>query len=297
MATLTEKPISLAEARRLAGEYDTVLLRATREADLETPIGAFLALDDGTPAYLLESVEGGERLGPLLLPGHPAAPPARSTRRQGHRAVASGGRRARDRADGRGDSGHRSSRGAATLHAATPRGAAPGPAALQWRSRWDVAYDAINAFEPTVPLPASDPVRSPLAAFLETDLVIVFDHLAHTLSAIAALHSDAPDFDARYQIAERAVPRGAGADIAGAAPTVSGHVPIKWQLPAAEQNLGRDAYIAASSRPRPHIAGDIIQVVLGRRQSSSAAGQIEGLDLYRALRRVAQPVPLLRSYA
>ena len=43
--------------------YDTVLLRATRDADLETPIGAFLALDDGTPAYLLESVEGGERLG------------------------------------------------------------------------------------------------------------------------------------------------------------------------------------------------------------------------------------------
>ena len=63
MATLTEEPISLAEAKRLAGEYDTVLLRATRDADLETPIGAFLALDDGTPAYLLESVEGGERLG------------------------------------------------------------------------------------------------------------------------------------------------------------------------------------------------------------------------------------------
>ena len=40
------------------------LLRATRSADLETPIGAFLRLDDGTtPAYLLESVEGGERLG------------------------------------------------------------------------------------------------------------------------------------------------------------------------------------------------------------------------------------------
>src|ERR1019366_101276 len=45
------------------GGADTVLLRATRDADLETPIGAFLRLDDGGPAYLLESVEGGERLG------------------------------------------------------------------------------------------------------------------------------------------------------------------------------------------------------------------------------------------
>src|SRR3954467_13511785 len=59
----TPVPISLGEAQRLAANADTILLRATRPADLETPIGAFLRLDDGGPAYLLESVEGGERLG------------------------------------------------------------------------------------------------------------------------------------------------------------------------------------------------------------------------------------------
>src|SRR5262252_7339343 len=59
----TADPISLAAAQRLAASADTILLRATRPADLETPIGAFLRLDDGNPAYLLESVEGGERLG------------------------------------------------------------------------------------------------------------------------------------------------------------------------------------------------------------------------------------------
>src|SRR5919112_1701177 len=60
----TTDPLSLGEAKRLAANADTLLLRATRPADLETPIGAFLRLDDGTtPAYLLESVEGGERLG------------------------------------------------------------------------------------------------------------------------------------------------------------------------------------------------------------------------------------------
>src|SRR5712691_13331104 len=60
----TTDPLSLIEAKRLAGNADTLLLRATRPADLETPIGAFLRLDDDvTPAYLLESVEGGERLG------------------------------------------------------------------------------------------------------------------------------------------------------------------------------------------------------------------------------------------
>src|SRR5204863_4278566 len=60
----TTDPLSLTQAKRLASNADTLLLRATRAADLETPIGAFLRLDDGTtPAYLLESVEGGERLG------------------------------------------------------------------------------------------------------------------------------------------------------------------------------------------------------------------------------------------
>src|SRR5512132_4560804 len=59
----TADPISLAQTRRLAPNTDTILLRATRPADLETPIGAFLRLDAGGPAYLLESVEGGERLG------------------------------------------------------------------------------------------------------------------------------------------------------------------------------------------------------------------------------------------
>ena len=59
----TADPISLAQAQRLAANADTILLRATRPADLETPIGAFLRLDDGGPAYLLELVEGGERLG------------------------------------------------------------------------------------------------------------------------------------------------------------------------------------------------------------------------------------------
>src|SRR3954447_1630275 len=60
----TSDPLSLTEAKRLSANADTILLRATRPADLETPIGAFLRLDDGsTPAYLLESVEGGERLG------------------------------------------------------------------------------------------------------------------------------------------------------------------------------------------------------------------------------------------
>jgi hypothetical protein len=77
----TADPISLSQAKRLAASADTIRLRATRPADLETPIGAFLRLDTGDPAYLLESVEGGRAPRSLLVPRRRAAPPARSTRR------------------------------------------------------------------------------------------------------------------------------------------------------------------------------------------------------------------------
>ncbi len=68
-----------------------------------------------------------------------------------------------------------------------------------------LAYDAISSFEPSVPLPDRDPVEVPIAAFIETDLVLVFDHLTHTLSAIASLHTETPDLEGRYRIAEAAI--------------------------------------------------------------------------------------------
>ena len=60
----TTDPLSLTEAKRLAANADTLLLRATRPADLETPDrGLPPPRRRHDPAYLLESVEGGERLG------------------------------------------------------------------------------------------------------------------------------------------------------------------------------------------------------------------------------------------
>src|SRR4029078_13606475 len=56
----TTDPLSLTEAKRLAANADTLLLRATRPADLETPIGALLRVDDGpTPDYALGASPGG----------------------------------------------------------------------------------------------------------------------------------------------------------------------------------------------------------------------------------------------
>ena len=304
----TSDPISLAQAQRIAANADTILLRATRPADLETPIGAFLRLDDGGPAYLLESVEGGERLGRYSFLG--VGPRrllevrdgvARVQTRPVTEPVYSPGLPI-ETLDG--------SDPLAAIRAFVPRRRVQpteGMPRFTGGAVGALAYDAVSAFETTVPLPERDPVGVPTAAFIETDLVLVFDHLTHTLSAIASLHTETPDFEARYRIAETAIfealertSRPSKAEMAGSAArpgdtTAAGSRPVD----AIETSLGRDEYIHAVEVAKDAIAaGEAIQVVLARRQSfglptdPSTGAPLDGIGLYRALRRV-NPSPYL----
>ncbi|HJW20800.1 MAG TPA: anthranilate synthase component I family protein [Candidatus Limnocylindrales bacterium] len=314
---MTADPISLGQAKRLASSADTLLLRASRPADLDTPIGAFLRLDDGvTPAYLLESVEGGDRVGRYSFLGV-------------------GPRRLLEVRDGRGSiqtrpvgvERYEPDLPVATAEAADPLAAlrafvgrrrvepADGMPRFTGGAVGALAYDAVPIFEPSVPLPAHDPIGAPTAAFLETDLVIVVDHLTHELSAIASLQTDAPSLEARYRIAEADVfealertarptaaelgrnghgPTAGGATTAGGAPIVE-----RAPIGGPQTSLGRDEYVRAVEVAKGAIAsGEAIQVVLARRQSfdlptdPTTGRPLDGIGLYRALRRV-NPSPYL----
>jgi anthranilate synthase component I len=301
----TADPISLAQAKRHAANADTILLRATRPADLETPIGAFLRLDDGGPAYLLESVEGGERLGRYSFLGvgprrllevrdgqariqtRPVTVPTYAPDLPIH--TADGG----DPLD--------------AIRAFVPRRSVQpteGMPRFTGGAVGALAYDATSMFEPSVPLPEHDPVGVPTAAFIETDLVLVFDHLTHTLSAIASLHTEPADLEGRYKIAEAAIfealertsrpsaaeLRGPNARSSAVAATLAGPI---------DTSLGREEYIHAVEVAKDAIAsGEAIQVVLARRQSfdlpldPATGAALDGIGLYRSLRRV-NPSPYL----
>ena len=302
----TADPISLTQTKRLSANADTILLRATRSADLETPIGAFLRLDDGGPAYLLESVEGGERLGRYSFLGV-------------------GPRRLLEVRDGLARIQTRPVTEpvyAPDLPIETVEAADPLDAIRAFIPRRRVhptedmprftggavgalAYDAVSAFEPKVPRPERDPVGVPMAAFIETDLVLVFDHLTHTLSAIASLHTETRDLEGRYRIAETAIfealertSRPSASELAGIRrSTVDGGAPSLGR--PVETSLGRDAYIHAVRVAKNAIAaGEAIQVVLARRQSfdlptdPATGAALDGIGLYRSLRRV-NPSPYL----
>ncbi|HET7828327.1 MAG TPA: anthranilate synthase component I family protein [Candidatus Limnocylindrales bacterium] len=302
-------PLSLTETKRLAGTADTILLRATRTADLETPIGAFLRLDDGvTPAYLLESVEGGERLGRYSFLG---IGPRRLLQVRGGTAYTT--------TRPVGVESYAPDLPVTETEAADPLEAlrtfvprrrvlpTEGMPRFTGGAVGALAYDAISSFEPSVPLPDRDPVGVPLASWIETDLVIVFDHLTHQLSAIASLHTEAADLEGRYRIAERAIfealertARPSQAEMTGAfgRSTSDDGAAGAARVDQVETSLGRDEYIRAVEKAKDAIAaGEAIQVVLARRQSfdlprDADGTTLDGIGLYRALRRV-NPSPYL----
>ena len=138
--------------------------------------------------------------------------------------------------------------------------------------------------------------------------MLVFDHLTHTLSAIASLHTETADLEGRYRIAEAAIfealertSRPSAAELPG--PSGRGAArprPPPCQLAGPiDTSLGREEYIHAVEVAKDAIAsGEAIQVVLARRQSFDLpldAGDrraLDGIGLYRALRRV-NPSPYL----
>jgi anthranilate synthase component I len=302
----TTDPLSLMEAKRLAPNADTILLRATRPADLETPIGAFLRLDDGNPAYLLESVEGGERLGRYSFLG--VGPRRLLEVRDGVSRTQTRPVTVRDYAPDLPVEVAEAPDPLEAIRRFVPRRRVQpteGMPRFTGGAVGALSYDAVSTFEPSVPLPEHNPVGAPTAAFIETDLVLVFDHLTHTLSAIASLHTEAADFEGRYRIAENAIfealertARPSAAEMGVAAPRGAA---AATSVPEdrIETSLGRDEYVRAVEVAKDAIAaGEAIQVVLARRQTfdlpsnPATNAPLTGIDLYRSLRRV-NPSPYL----
>jgi len=304
-------PLSLHEVNKLAVSADTVLLTATRNADLDTPIGAFMRFDDGGPAFLLESVEGGERLGRYSFMG--VGPRRLLTVRDGQATI---------QTRPVGVTEFRPDLPTETLPATDPlaalRGFLPkrrilpgeGIPRFPGGAVGALAYDAVSCFEPTVPLPARDPIGVPIAAFQETDLVLVFDHLTHTLSAVASLHTETPGLEGRYRIAERAIfealdrtSRPTESELAsltgrrGRPDSSEGATDVTQTLTEIEVSLERGQYEAAVRSAKEAIAaGEAIQIVLARRQTFErpvVGGEpLDAVALYRALRRI-NPSPYL----
>ncbi|MDQ7842764.1 MAG: anthranilate synthase component I [Armatimonadota bacterium] len=245
-------------------------------ADLETPISVFLKVRDQGHAFLLESVEGGERIGRYSFIG---AGPTLLVISQGEQVeLRQGGRVDRKTADVLEVVREILSRHRLVADPGLPRfsGGAVGY----------FGYDLVRSWE-RLPHRPPDDLALPTCYLAVTDTVVIFDHVRHTMKIVAnALVDD--DGGAAYRAAVEKVQR---LYERLRAPLIPPQGAGRVQ-PVMDTDMPVAGFLSAVERAKEYIrAGDVFQVVLSRRFSMGLEG-VDGLEIYRALRTV-NPSPYM----
>jgi anthranilate synthase component I len=286
-STTTCRP-SLDEVRALAADHDLVPVVTELLADCDTPVSAFLRLGVAPGSFLLESVEGGERLARYSFLGRD---PFCTITLDGGVAsvVAADGTRSRQPYSDplvpveRAVSQYR----VAPLPGATPpfRGGAIG----------FLSYEAATRFE-RIPVAPRDPLGLPEGWFALVDTLIAFDHVTHRM--VLLTHARTPtgcDVEKAYG---EAVGR-----LEELRELLRQPLPPPAPLVTTEDAAGtdeggehsatfsREDFMRAVERCKEYIlAGDIFQVQVSRRFAVPLRAQ--PFDVYRALRSI-NPSPYM----
>jgi anthranilate synthase component I len=237
-------------------------------ADLDTPVSAYLKLGPFRPRFLLESVEGGERLARYSFIGFGDCLEVRLDAA----GLTVGGvhsPRPRSKAEFLD-----ALRGALKL-APRPMPEVPGVPLLGGLVGY-TAYDAVRYFE-RLPGRSLDDTVAPHAHYVAPKSLLVFDHLTRT---VALLHDGS---DAERQSLRREVVKA----LRGAVPAVL----APGRLALATPSLAQDAHAARVQRAQQYIAsGDVYQLVLASRFEGHH--ELTPFEVYRAL-RLLNPSPYM----
>lgn len=291
-AGLSAPPLSPSrdEFRLLAQRGNLIPLYAELPADLDTPLSAFLRLRPGPYAFLLESVEGGEKWARYSFLG---SDPFMVFTAKGNRITLRGsdGKTRRLPAEN-------PLRTLRELLARFHPVAVPGLPRFQGGAVGYIAYDVVRHFE-RLPDAAKDDLGLPDAVFLLTDSLLAFDNLRHRLLVIANAHvekTDPASLDRAYGRAAAKI-RALLAKLGRPAKT-----PLPLVLPAVEpllalgeegfeSTLDQATFMERVRRAKEYIAcGDAYQIVVSRRLDTRVSA--DPFRVYRALRTI-NPSPYL----
>jgi len=256
---------TLEEVRRLRKHGNLVPVCRDIQADLETPVSAYLKIARGNYSFLLESVEGGERLARYSFIG---AEPLLVLRTRDQKQV---------------DPLCLAERELARLH----------PVSIAGLPRFHggvvgyLSYEVARYFE-RLPYPGPDPQGLPESIFMLADTLLVFDHLTHKIKVVSHAHLDG-DVDTAYQEAICRIDDLVNRLEQPMQPRAFHSEPV--DNPQVSSNFTQAEFEAMVSRAKEYVyAGDIIQTVLSQRLARRT--NVSPFAIYRALRSI-NPSPYM----
>ncbi len=267
---------------QLCRDATLIPVAKTLSADLLTPVGAFLSIAAKQRyAFLLESVEGGEKIGRYTFLG---ANPRKIVTARGKQITIREGSNVEQR------EGNVVEVLRENLRQHRPATIANLPPFTSGGVGY-FAYDMVRQFE-RLPESAKNDLKLPDCIFTFYDRLLAFDHLRHQVHILAAadVRSESPrkaydralaDIDA----IERKLARGVRTRDFGWS---ASEKPKKIKV---HSSTSHNDFVAAVRRAKEYIAaGDIFQVVLSQRLDFKAPR--DPLQIYRALRTV-NPSPYM----
>ena len=277
---------------QVAAGHNYIPLWKRWPADLETPLTTWLKVGARSDhGVLLESVEGGERLGRWSFV---VSDPLWTLTSRGAQSE-------RQWRDGRCEALEGNPFELLRQCLEPLRGpAVPGlPPVGQLFGFW--GYELIRWIEPSVPVHASTADAPPDGCWMLADSLLVFDQVKRQITAVAwADLSGGQDPDEAHR---RAAARIAELEALMHQPLPAGVTPLQWHDAGTDEietrllpvsNRSREDFEAAVVSAREHIAaGDVFQLVLSQRLESRV--NRDPFDLYRSLRMV-NPSPYMAFF-
>ena len=250
-------------------------------SDALTPVTAYRLLAESGPAFLLESVEGGERLGRYSFVA--ADPLAVIT-------VDAGEARVDDAAGERalpGTDPFSALEGYLAAFAAEPVDGLP--ARFCGGAVGYLAYESARYME-RVKVPAADPLGVPDGVFLLTDTLACFDHVRHRLKLVSHVRRSDGPAETAYRAASERIDR-LEARLRAPVQLRPIAAPTQPRPSSAQPERAAPDFVQAAERAKEYIrAGDIYQVQIAQRYSLPI--EADPFDVYRVLRAL-NPSPYM----
>ncbi|MFQ5988221.1 MAG: anthranilate synthase component I, partial [Dehalococcoidia bacterium] len=251
---------TLSEVQKLKKYGNLVPIYREIVADLETPVSAYLKMARGAHSFLLESVEGGERLARYSFIGT-----------EPYLILKTGGG---ENIDPLLAVEKELNKYRLVMVPELPRfhGGAVGY----------LAYEVVKHFE-QLPSPHGDPLGLPESVFMFADTVLVFDHLTHKIKIVSHAHLDG-DVERAYLKAVEKID-----SLAERLSQPMEQGPKEKGMPASPSsvwsNLSQAEFEARVDQAKEYIcAGEIIQLVLSQRLCRTT--NASPFEIYRALRTI-----------